>query len=333
MTDVLAFVDIPTTIDGLPKTAAETISFARDIAESTQGTTDVVVIDVAGTQLSDAVVAELANYGVARIHRVVDQSLDDYPPAGWASALASVIAAVEPKAVVGPANDRGAEVMAHVAADLDLPLAAQCVEATPSSDTSWHITRLRWGGVLLEDAQLTAPMALLTVAPHHIVPRHAAEPGEATVIDTPVTIDADSLVGAISEVMTRDEGVSLATADVVVSGGRGVGSAEGFAVLEELAALLGGAVGCSRVATNNGWRSHNDQVGQTGTRVAPDLYIACGISGATQHWVGCMNAKSILAINTDAEAPMVTRANYAVLGDLHDILPAVVAEVHRRRGG
>jgi len=331
VTDVLAFVDIPTTGGGLPKTAAETITFARDIAESLHGSTEVVVIDIAGTQISDAVVAELANYGVDRIHRVIDESLDNYPPAGWAAAIASVIAAVDPKVVVGPATDRGAEVMAHVAADLDLPLAAQCVEVTPSSDTTWQITRLRWGGVLLEDAALTAPMALLTVAPHHIVPRYAAEPAEAAVVDTSVTIDDAALVGGVAEVTTRDDGVSLATADVVVSGGRGVGSAEGFAVLEELAALLGGAVGCSRVATNNGWRSHNDQVGQTGTRVAPDLYIACGISGATQHWVGCMNAKSILAINTDAEAPMVTRANYAVLGDLHDILPAVVAEVHRRR--
>ncbi|MEX2562768.1 MAG: electron transfer flavoprotein subunit alpha/FixB family protein [Nitriliruptoraceae bacterium] len=332
MTSVLAFLDIPATVGGLPKTAAETITFARGIAESLQCTTEVVVVDIAGEQISDAVVAELADYGVACIHRVLDTSLDNYPPAGWAGAIAGVIAAVEPKVVVGPATDRGAEVMAHVAAELDLPLAAQCVEVTPSSEATWQITRLRWGGVLLEDAELTAPIALLTVAPHHIVPLHAAEPAEAVVVDTPVAIDDGALVGAVSEVMTRDDGVSLATADVVVSGGRGVGSAEGFAVLEELAALLGGAVGCSRVATNNGWRSHNDQVGQTGTRVAPDLYIACGISGATQHWVGCMNAKSILAINTDAEAPMVTRANYAVLGDLHDILPAVVAEVHRRQG-
>jgi electron transfer flavoprotein alpha subunit len=118
---------------------------------------------------------------------------------------------------------------------------------------------------------------------------------------------------------------------VVVSGGRGVGSEEGFAILEELAALLGGAVGCSRVVTNNGWRSHASQVGQTGTRVAPNLYIACGISGAIQHWVGMMASKTILAINIDPESPMVTRADYAVVGDLHPILEAVVAEVKRRR--
>jgi electron transfer flavoprotein alpha subunit len=135
----------------------------------------------------------------------------------------------------------------------------------------------------------------------------------------------------VVERVTVSEGITLTTAPVVVSGGRGVGSAEGFSTLEELAGLLGGAVGCSRVVTNNGWRSHSDQVGQTGTRVAPNLYIACGISGAIQHWVGMMASKNVLAINNDPEAPMVSKADYAVIGDLHPILEAVVAEVKRRR--
>ena len=122
------------------------------------------------------------------------------------------------------------------------------------------------------------------------------------------------------------------TAAVVVSGGRGVGSADGFAPLEELAELLGGAVGCSRVVTNNGWRPHSDQVGQTGKRIAPELYIACSISGAIQHWVGMMASKHVLAINTDGEANMVGKAEYAVLGDLHEIVPAISAEIRKRRG-
>jgi electron transfer flavoprotein alpha subunit len=117
----------------------------------------------------------------------------------------------------------------------------------------------------------------------------------------------------------------------VVGGGRGVGSAEGFADLDELAALLGGAVGVSRVVTSAGWRPHAQQVGQTGTRIAPDLYIACGISGAIQHIVGCRSAKAILAINTDRDAPMVTRATYAVIGDLHAVLPAIIAAVRAAR--
>ena len=119
----------------------------------------------------------------------------------------------------------------------------------------------------------------------------------------------------------------------MVGGGRGVGSADGFAALEELARLLGGVVGCSRAVTNNGWRNHTDQVGQTGTRIAPDIYIACGISGAIQHWVGAMASKRILAINTDPNANMVTKADYAVIGDLHQVVPAITAEIRRRRWG
>ena len=115
-------------------------------------------------------------------------------------------------------------------------------------------------------------------------------------------------------------------------GGRGVGSAEGFAIIEELAGLLGGAVGCSRVVTSAGWLPHTNQVGQTGTKVSPDLYVACGISGATQHIAGCKGAKKILAINADPDAPILASADYAVIGDLHEIVPAISAELRKGRG-
>ena len=117
----------------------------------------------------------------------------------------------------------------------------------------------------------------------------------------------------------------------MVSCGRGAGSAEGFAIIEELAGLLGGAVGCSRAVTMAGWRPHTDQVGQTGTKIAPDLYIACGISGATQHMAGCKGAKAILAINTDPEAPILASADYAVIGDLHEVVPAISAAIRKAR--
>ena len=126
-------------------------------------------------------------------------------------------------------------------------------------------------------------------------------------------------------------GISLADAKVVVSGGRGAGSTEGFAVVEELAGLLGAAVGCSRAVTMAGWRPHTDQVGQTGTKIAPDLYVACGISGATQHLAGCKGAKAILVINSDPEAPILASADYAVIGDLHEILPALSEAIRAAR--
>ena len=127
-------------------------------------------------------------------------------------------------------------------------------------------------------------------------------------------------------------GVSLAEASVVVSGGRGAGSTEGFAPVVELAGLLGAAVGCSRAVTIAGWRPHTEQVGQTGTKIAPELYIACGVSGATQHLAGCKGAKRILAINKDPEAPIMTSADYAVIGDMAQVLPAISAEIRRVRG-
>jgi electron transfer flavoprotein alpha subunit len=206
-------------------------------------------------------------------------------------------------------------------------LVAKAADFALDQQAWWTVTRVRGGGVLLEDAQLVASTKLLTVAPGAVSPVDAADIPDP--VELPATVGDQNGVRLV-ERTTAGGGVTLANAPVVVSGGRGVGSAEGFAVLEELAELLGGAVGCSRVATNNGWRPHSDQVGQTGTKVAPDLYIAAGISGATQHWAGCMNAKTILAVNTDPEAPMMTRADYAVIGDVHDVLSAVVDELQRR---
>ena len=325
MTTVLVFVERE---DGaLTKGSLEALTLARGLAEAEGATLEAATVGA----VDEAVAGQLGTYGVTTVSAVLHDLLDDYSPDAYAEGLLQLVAARDPRAVVSPGSDRGAEVMAHVAARADLPLAANCTAVTPA-DGAWELTRVRWGGVLLEDARLEAARGLFTVAPHQVAAAPAADGGSAAVETFAPDLDEAVTVTRVRDREKEAEGVSLATAPVVVSGGRGVGSAEGFAVLEELAELLGGAVGCSRVATNNGWRSHNDQVGQTGTRVAPDLYIACGISGATQHWVGCMSSKRILAINTDPEAPMVTRAHYAVLGDLHEFLPALVEEVKRKKG-
>jgi electron transfer flavoprotein alpha subunit len=261
--------------------------------------------------------------GVARVHLV---ALDEYAPAAWAQSLARLVEALRPDAVVAAGSDRGQEVMAHLAVKLDAPMAANCIAAVPGDP--WLVTRQRWGGSLLEEARLHGATKLLTVAPHGVVaePASTVEP-ELVVVVAPELRDADLRVKVSRYEEPAAGTVQLGDARVVVGGGRGVGSAEGFAALEELAALLGGAVGGSRVVTNLGWRPHSDQIGQTGARIAPDLYIACGVSGAIQHMVGCKAAKRILAINKDPQAPIVAHADYAVIGDLAEILRALIAEL------
>jgi electron transfer flavoprotein alpha subunit len=222
-------------------------------------------------------------------------------------------------------------VLAHAAARLDLPLAANCTEATPGE--VWAVTRVRWGGSLLEEAEVRGHIKLLTVAPHAVAAEEAAAPSRAEVRPfTPPLSEKDFRVRVSGRVEAAAGKISLAEAKAVVGGGRGVGSAEGFAQLEALAALLGGTVGCSRAVTSLGWRPHLDQIGQTGVRIAPDIYIACGISGAIQHMVGCKAAKHILAINKDPEAPIMALAEYAIVGDLHEVVPALIAAVKAAKG-
>jgi electron transfer flavoprotein alpha subunit len=231
-------------------------------------------------------------------------------------------------AVVAPGTDRGNEVLAHVAAKLDQPMSANCMSVTPGEPAT--VVRMRWGGSLLEEARVHGAPLLLSVAPHAVGATPAAN--VETIAVSASASDADRVVRVTETIPATSAGVSLADADVVVSGGRGVGSSEGFSVIEELAALLGGAVGCSRAVTSAGWRPHSDQVGQTGTKISPDIYIACGISGATQHMAGCKGAKRLLAINPDGEASIFASADYAVIGDLHEVVPAISAEIRKVRG-
>ena len=261
---------------------------------------------------------------IGEVHAVRVEDPSGYSPDGAASALAAVIEQRTPSVVVAPGSERGNEVLSHVAARLELPMAANCVSVTPGEPLT--LTRVRWGGSLLEEARLHGAPGLLTVAPHAV----SADTAEIEIESIPA---GEGRVRVVERVQAHTAGVSLADADVVVSGGRGVGSAEGFAVIEELAQLLGAAVGCSRAVTSAGWRPHADQVGQTGTKVSPSLYIACGISGATQHMAGCKGAKKLLAINPDREASIFANADYAVIGDLHEVVPAISAEIRKTKGG
>lgn len=306
--------------------SVEALALGRALAEATGEPLHAVAWGSGAGGIAGALGAS----AVAVLHTIEDGRLDVYAPEAIGAALTQLIERDSPVAVIGTSSDRGSEVMAHAAARTGLALTANCTEVRPGGD--WEVTRQRWAGSLLEEARLDGPVRLLTVAPHAVEPALAASPTTVAVEPFAPTLTGNDLrVRVTSRVPAESGSISLADARVVVGGGRGVGSAEGFAQLDELASLLGGTVGVSRVVTSAGWRPHAQQVGQTGTRISADLYIACGISGAIQHMVGARSAKAIMAINTDRDAPMVTRATYAVIGDLHAILPAIIAEVRAAR--
>ncbi len=309
----------------LNKTALQCLVPARKLVNQT----NIPIVAVLIGQSGEAVVEPLQKYGLQKVVQITHPRLDDYAPDAWAESLVQLIGATNPAAVLAMGSERGNEVMARVAARMDCPMAANCTVIQPGE--SYRVTRVRWGGSLLEEAFVDGKTKLLTIAQHTFEAEEMLAGTPEMEMFSPTLSEKDFRVRVMKRI-PPEGGISLTDARVVVGGGRGVGSKEGFAVLEELAHLLGGAVGGSRVVTNLGWRPHTDQVGQTGSRIAPELYIACGISGAVQHWVGCMGSKKILAINTDPEAPIVTKADYAVIGDLHVVIPAVCAELRKMKG-
>ena len=290
--------------------------------------TTLVFVESAEDELSQQAVVMAGSLGAPVSPVSIDAGALGYAPAAYAQTLVDLARERAATAIVAPGSDRGNEVLAHVAAKLEQPMAANCTAISVGDPVS--VTRMRWGGSLLEEAQLHGSPALLTTAAH-AVPAAPITSAEHVALSDGVS-DADRAVHVSETVPAGGGGVSLADADVVVSGGRGVGSAEGFSVIEELAALLGAAVGCSRAVTSAGWRPHSDQVGQTGTKISPEIYIACGISGATQHMAGCKGAKRLLAINPDGEASIFSSADYGVIGDLHEVVPAISAEIRKVRG-
>ncbi|MFI5101006.1 MAG: electron transfer flavoprotein subunit alpha/FixB family protein [Actinomycetes bacterium] len=298
--------------------------------------------DVSAVVFADAAPQDaLADYGVTDVYLVESSSLEGYAPQAWARTLTGLATETGATAVLAAGTDRGNEVLAHLGALTGLPMAANCTLVTPDGGQTHRLIRHRWAGLLLEDAVMAAPVALFTVATDSVANVSAAPTSGGTPpgppVPTPIQVhihkpelaESDLLVRAV-ESPAGAGGASLATARVVVGGGRGVGGPDGFAPLEELAELLGGVVGVSRVVTSEGWRPHKQQVGQTGTKITPELYLACGISGAIQHIAGCASAKHIIAINTDPGAPILAHADYAIIGDLHQVIPALVEALRAR---
>jgi electron transfer flavoprotein alpha subunit len=320
----MTLVLVETDATGAIEVSRETLTFVRDLGEPVRA---LVVGDV-----PQGLFDQLGDYGVESVQHVDGPAFATYAAAAWAAAVVAVASTSDDAVVVAAGTPRGSEVMAHVACRLDVPMAANVVSIDGTEPL--QLSRQVLGGSALEELRLDAGTAVFTVAGHACEAQPTPTSVSAKVEEVDVQVDDADLRARVArtEAGDPDESGALKSARVVVGAGRGAGGAEGFGDLLELVDLLGGALGVSRVVTSLGWRPHNEQVGQTGSRISPDLYIPCGISGAIQHWAGCSSAKTILAINNDADAPMVTKAHYAVIGDLHEIVPAINTEIRRRRG-
>jgi electron transfer flavoprotein alpha subunit len=321
----MILVLVETGADGVAEVSREALTFARSLAADVDA---VVVGDV-----SDLAREHLASYGVRIVHRASGDAFSAYAGAASAAAVQAALAASGATHLLAAGTPRGMEVLAHVAAREGVPMAANVLSAEGADPMV--VTRQVVGGAALEEMRLVQSPVVLTMAGHAVEPRPAGAAGAADVVDLVVEVSEEDLVARVvsTEEPAPDLSGGLRSARVVVGAGRGAGSADGFGDLLELTELLGATLGVSRVVTSLGWRPHHEQVGQTGSRISPELYIPCGISGAIQHWAGCSSAKHILAVNTDADAPMVTKATYAVIGDLHEVVPAINAEIRRRKSG
>ena len=302
----------------------ETLAFARDLGRAGGG---IPVDAVVCGELSEVATTELGTHGVRTVYHAGGEEYAAFGGGAWAGAVQAARDAAGAVVVTAAGTNRGNEVLAHLAARWDVSMAANVFSF--SSLSPFTVTRQVVGGAAWEEMTLGRRPALFSVAGHAVQAEPAAEPGAATVTALSPSLSERDLVARVASVEGAETGDAggLKDAKVVVGAGRGAGGPQGFDGCVELAERLGGSLGVSRVVTSLGWRPHHEQVGQTGTRISPDVYIACGISGAIQHWAGCASSKVIIAVNTDEEAPMVTKADYAVIGDMHEVVPALLAEL------
>lgn len=320
---VLVLVELD---NGVPADESlEAVTAGRVIASDVDQPLSALVIGAIPTESVDT----LGTYGVEAIYSITNDTLTPYAPDGWARAVAEISDSMHSSVVMGAGIERSQEVMARFAAETGQPMAANCNEIEPGDP--YTVIRQRWGGSLLEKATINGDPIILTTTPHETNAEPASEETLPDVEERQVDVHDEDLRVTISRVEeSAIEGVPLGEARVVVGGGRGTGGPDGFESLEILAEILGGTVGASRAAVNEGWRPHDDQIGLTGAKISPDLYIPCGISGAVQHWVGCKAADRILAINTDGEAAIIQKSDWAIIGDMHEMIPAIIQELKDR---
>lgn len=272
--------------------------------------------------------AALAEYGAETVVVADSATLLEHPVAPKTDVLAAVVAEKSPAAVLIASTAEGKEIAGRLAVRIGSGVLTDAVDV----DADLTATQSVFGGATVVKSKVTRGVPIITVRPNATAPEAAQ--GAGTREDIVVETAASSTLATITSrvVSTKDGRPELTEAAIVVSGGRGVGSAEGFAVIEGLADALGAAVGASRAATDAGWYPHQFQVGQTGKTVSPQLYIANGISGAIQHRAGMQTSKTIIVVNKDSEAPIFELADFGVVGDLFTVVPALTDQVTARKG-
>ncbi|WP_018723586.1 electron transfer flavoprotein subunit alpha/FixB family protein [Salinispora fenicalii] len=319
MSEVLVVVEA-TREFGVKKVTLEMLTLARGL-----GTPSAVVLG--GPGAAEALSAKLGEYGAAKIYAAESAEIDDYLVSPKATVLAELVTRVQPAAVLLASAQEGKEIAARLAVKLDNGILTDAV----ALDADGTATQVVFAGSTIVKSKVTRGLPLVTVRPNSITP----EPAAATPAVEQLTVSvpaADKLARVVNRVAEqKGSRPELTEASVVVSGGRGVGTADNFKLVEELADLLGGAVGASRAAVDSGYYPHQFQVGQTGKTVSPQLYIALGISGAIQHRAGMQTSKTIVAVNKDGEAPIFELADFGVVGDLFKVVPQTAEEIRKRR--
>jgi electron transfer flavoprotein alpha subunit len=318
MSDVLVVVEHSG--GAVKKVTLELLTLARSLGEPAA-----VVFGAPGT--AAGLTDKLAEYGAAKIYVAESGDLPGYLVAPKATVLAELVRSTSPAAVLLPSNQEGKEIAGRLAVKLDNGLLTDAVELAADGTA----TQVVFAGSTIVKSKVTRGIPLVAVRPNSITPAPAPVTPAVTPVEVQLT-DTDRLA-KVTERVAEQKGSrpELTEASVVVSGGRGVGSADNFKVVEELADLLGGAVGASRAATDSGFYPHQFQVGQTGKTVSPQLYIAIGISGAIQHRAGMQTSKTIVAVNKDAEAPIFELADFGVVGDLNKVIPQAADEIRKRK--
>jgi electron transfer flavoprotein alpha subunit len=301
------------------KVTLEMLTLARTLGEPAA-----VVFGAPGT--AEALQEKLGEYGAAKIYVAESEDVTGHLVAPKATILASLVRSAAPAAVLLGSTQEGKEIAGRLAVKLDNGLLTDVVDLGPDGTA----TQVVFAGATVVKSQVTRGIPLVTVRPNSLTPAPAPATPALSTVDAQLS-DVDRLA-AVTQRVAEQKGSrpELTEASVVVSGGRGVGSADNFKLVEELADLLGGAVGASRAATDSGFYPHQFQVGQTGKTVSPQLYIALGISGAIQHRAGMQTSKTIVAVNKDPEAPIFELADFGVVGDLFKVVPQAAEEIRKR---